>query len=407
VAAIALKWKADRYSRPALRVSKPMRGAGKGKYEPLQEHALIDLWDRPNPHYTRRALEAGVGLSLDCYGTAYVQKVRDGAGRLKELWWLPTEWVAPVWPDDGSEFISGYEVQVDGAARYILPAKDVIQFRTGIDPRNPRLGLSALQAQLREVCTVNEASSYAAALLRNGAVPGLAIVPDSDMLRPSKTDADAIKSMIEDRFGGDNRGRSIVLAGKYKVQQVGFSPEQLTLDKLPQTAMACVAAATGVALMAMNLPDPGKTYSNIAEATRNSWGAVRAVQDVVAEALRWDLLPEFGDNPARCLVDYCYDDVPELQEGLNDKHLRVREDWKAGLIQLNEAREVLGFETDNDGDRFFPGTGGGEDMAGIDPATGLPMAPEPVEEDEEEPVPAALRNGAANGNGKAHHGWRY
>ena len=352
VVALGIKWLGDRFPRPLLQVSAINR---QGKYTPLPGHPMLDLWQRPNPYYNRRSMEKAIGLSLICDGNAFVQKVRDNAGRVKELWWLPHERVQPRWPIEGTEFISEYLVALD-TGKWYLPVEDVIHIRDGIDPHNERLGLSAVKAQLREVCTINEESGYTASLLHNSAVPGLIITPDDPSLRPNAEDAQRIKERIRDAFTGDWRGDTAVLAGKYKVQPLGFSPEQLRLDRLPVPAIARLAAAIGVAPMSMGLPDTGKTYSNLGEANRTSWGTIVSMQELVAEAMRYQLLADFGSDPNKYTVDYDYTQIQELQEALDALHTRTREDWKAGIIQLNEAREMLGWEPDPGGDRWFPGT---------------------------------------------------
>ena len=386
VVALSLGWLSDRFCKPPIRVSRITRG---GEYAPLPRHPLVDLWSKPNAHFMRRNVETAIALSIKCDGNGYLHKVRNagGKGQVVELWWVPHFQCAPTWPDGGAEFITGYEVTVDGE-NVPVAAEDIIHFRYGIDPRNVRLGLAPLKSQLREVCTVNEESSYTAALLRNSAVPGLMVVPDSDELRPSKEDAERIKERILAGFGKDQRGSSVVLGGKYKVVPVGFSPEQLKLDVLPQAAVSRVAASLGVAPMSLGLPDPGKTYANLEEANRSSWSTIQAIQDIIAETLRWNMLPEYGTDPYTHVVEYDYSNVQELQESLDLLHARVREDYKAKLITKNEGRDILGFDPVPDGDDF---------AADAAPAMlpGMNGKPAPRGKPEEEPS-----NGLAKG-------WRY
>jgi HK97 family phage portal protein len=385
VVALSLGWLSDRFCKPPIRVSRIARG---GEFSPLPRHPLVDLWSKPNAHFLRRNIETAAALSIKCDGNGYIQKVRNGAGQVVELWWVPHFQCAPTWPDGGTEFITGYEITVDGE-NIPVPSEDIIHFRYGIDPRNVRLGLAPLKSQLREVCTVNEESSYTAALLRNSAVPGLMVVPDDEGLRPSKEDAERIKERILAGFGKDQRGSSVVLGGKYKVVPVGFSPEQLKLDVLPQSAMSRVAASLGVALMSVNLPDPGKTYANLEEANRSSWSTIQAIQDLMAETLRWSLLPEFGTDPYTHVVEYDYSNVTELQESLDLLHARVREDYKAKLITKNEGRDVLGFDPVPDGDDF---------------AADAPPPMMPGQKPGEKPQGKPPKEEALNGNAK---GWRY
>jgi HK97 family phage portal protein len=351
VPAIAIQWLGDRFSRPTPYVSQIVR---KGEYRRLPKSDVINLWNRPNPYYGRRVLEKAIGLSLKVNGNAYVHIARDmnGRGKPAELWWIPHFRVEPTWSPDGDEFIGGYRIQVPGFADVDVPAKDILHFRDGIDPRNERLGMSPVASCLREVCTLNEEAGYTAALLTNSAVPGLMVIPDSPELRPSKEDADRIKGKIADAFTGDGRGSSIVMGGRYKVVPVGFSPEQLALDKLPLGASARVASAFGVPLMAMGLPDPGKTYENVSQALKIGWGCVRSIHEIQADTIRHGLFPEFGLDPDKHVWEYDYSAVEEMQESLDDLHNRTRQDYLAGLITKNEARDVLGHEPDPDGDDY-------------------------------------------------------
>jgi HK97 family phage portal protein len=364
VVALGLRWIADRAHKPPVRVSRIDRN---GDYVPIQRHPLCDLWNRPNAFQTRRIIEAAVALSLVCDGNGYLHKRRSKGGKLIDLWWMPHSTVEPQWPEDGSAFIDSYRVEVDGYQRD-LPREDVIHFQTGIDPANPRLGYAPLKACLREVCSTNEESAYVAALLRNAGVPGLMIVPDSEYTQPDSADAERIKERIRDSFSGDNRGDAIVLAAKYKIEQVGFSPEQLALDKLPAQAIAKVAAAVGVPAMALGLPDPNKTYANLEEASRQAWAVVSALQDAIAETLRYNLLAEFGTDPLTHVVEYDYSGIAELNEATTSLHDRVRQDVVAGILTVNEGRELIGFEPMYGGDALAglpaePGTEGADVVA--------------------------------------------
>lgn len=421
VVALAISWLGDRFPRPLIRVAKVNR---KGEYLPVGRHAATDLWQRPNPFYGRRTLEKAVGLSLKCDGNAYIYKVRDRGGRVRELWWIPHYRCLPTWPSDGSEYIDGYRVWLDTAV-YHLPKEDVIHIRDGIDPRNERLGLAALRANLREVCTVNFESGFTASLMKNSGVPGYAIVPDGDGdgPRPSPAAAKEIKETFVENFSNDRTGEPIVMAGRYKLIELGFSPEKLRLKELPEAAIGRIAAAIGVAPMSLGLPDPGKTYSNLAEANRTSWGTIVAVQELVGEALRWQLLPEAiateaglsspGVNPHEYVVEYDYTNIQELQEALDAIAARVRENFKADLITRNEGREELGYEKVGDGDVFFSeiqqGAAPGDAVADQGGGEGSPaMAVTDDRPGEKGLPPPATTSGAAHpGPSPAGPGWRY
>lgn len=393
VVALAVQWLGARFPKPPLRACSIDR---RGDHVPLPRHPVIDRWNRPNPYYGRRVMETACGLSLRCDGNAYVFKQRARSGEVIALWWVPHERVAPQWDtQDPNSYIEGYLVRRDDGEWYVR-REDMVHLRVGIDPHNERLGLSATKAQVREICVDNEASTHTAALLRNCAVPGLMIAPANEKLRPSKDDAERIKGTIRDSFTGEGAGDAIVLAGQYKVETVGLSPEALRLDKLPARSEARIAASMGVASMSLGLPDPNKTYANLAEANRASWSTITEVQEIIAEGLRYQLLPEY-DDPDKIVLEYDYTGIAELNEDLKAKHDRVREDWKAGLVTLASAQELLGYEVDPDGERYYPNTGW-TDPDAPEPVVppGLP-APNPTADADGEDDPAA----APSANGKA------
>lgn len=354
--ALGLKWIGDNYTRPTMRVSRLGRS---GEYRPLPRHPLVDLMRRPNPYYTGRTMAKAMSLSIEAAGEAFLIKVRGkGTGRPVQLWWHPHWAIAPCWPADGSSYIDRYEVRIDGVPHY-LPPSEVIHIRDGLDPRNERLGLSTLKAQLRAIVADNESDGYTASVLRNLGVPGL-VISMKGGTRLTDAQAERAKEKFRDMHTGENRGDPI-LVDEASVTMLGFTPEQLRLEKIPQQLQARILAAMGVSPMVLGLPDPNKTYSNLAEARRAAWeNCLVPLQDLVADTLRYSLLPDFGDDPATTCIEFDYTHVESLQEAQELKSSRLREEWKAGIIRLNEARAALGYETDPDGERYYPSTGAEE-----------------------------------------------
>lgn len=358
VVALALQWKAERLPQPIMRQSriatkKDGSGTKPGDYVPLPKSDLVDLWNRPNQRCTRMDFEPSVAMSLDVDGNAYVLKLRDGGQHVKELRWMPHHRFTPVVKGDD---LIGYAL--DGLLLKDLDPKDVIHFRRGCDPDAPWMGISALKAQLRQVATDNEAATFTASIMRNMGIAGTVITPDDPALRPSPEDAKAIKKGFDSVTQGDSRGGTVVLLGKYKVQQPGFSPEQLCLKDLPLDAAGRIASAIGVPLMAMGLRDPDKTYSNVEQAIKTAWDGVKGTQNIIANGLRYGLLPEYGVDPAGNTVEFDYSEITELQEALDSLWTRVAKAYTSGILTRNEAREVMSFDPDPDGDVYYPGTGG-------------------------------------------------
>src|SRR5262249_43408200 len=175
VVGAALGWVSDNFPEARLRV---VRQTGAGIAEPVPDHSLARLLARPNPFYSGRAFLSALAMSYAADGNAYAIKARGagGAGRPLELWFVPPWQMKPVWKQDGSSFLDGYEYSVDNR-KPLLRREDVLHFRNGIDRNNPRLGCSRLCPVLREVCAVNSAATMLAAVFRNRGVPSVVLSP--------------------------------------------------------------------------------------------------------------------------------------------------------------------------------------------------------------------------------------
>ncbi|MDG3003237.1 phage portal protein [Paludisphaera mucosa] len=409
IVALCLAWIGDRVARPKLKVCRIGRN---GVPVEIPGHGLVELWTRPNEHYGRRTLEKAIVLSLKVDGNAYLWKRRDNAGRVMELWYIPHFRCRPLWPADGLEYISGYRISGDGRL-WDVPKTEIIHIRDGVDPLNERFGLSALKAQLREAATDNGAASHTAGLMMNQGVPAYALVPDVPAgpafqagRGPSDAQANQIVGEWQDEFSRDGAGGVAVLQGPWKIEKVGYSPEELMVDKLPQQAIARLATATGVVLMSLGMPDPNKTYANLGEANRTSWGTIVATQELIAEALRDDLITEViqikgritpASGPLALVVIYDYSQVAELQESQDAVMTRACLGFEKGLLTRNEGREMVGQDPVDDGDVF---------------ASDLAAAAAPEEPDDEED-PAAPEEGGGEKPGDdepaapAKKGWRW
>ena len=148
------------------------------KWKPLDEHPLEDLLADPNPFYDGDTLAKAFLLSWFLDGNAYLLKARNQLRGVAHLWYVPHWLIEPVWPRlGGGGFITHYDYDPDGMGKQRLAVEEVVHLRVGLDPRNPRKGLSPIKAALREVLTDEEASAFSAHLLGNMGVPGGVIAP--------------------------------------------------------------------------------------------------------------------------------------------------------------------------------------------------------------------------------------
>lgn len=323
-----------------------------GELEPDPRHPLVQLLHQPNDYYSGILLwTATIGDWM--LGNAYWVKVRSGAGRVVQLWWVPSSAIDPKWPADGTVFISHYEYTVEGR-KYRLEREDVVHFRNGLDPENPRKGLSPLGALMREIFTDDEAANFSASLLRNLGVPGVLISPEGDV-EVDQADAEKIKGEFEQRFGNDNRGRAMVLSNAVKTQVLSFNPQQMDLKMLRRVPEERVSAILGTPAVVVGLGAglDRSTFANFKEAREAAYeGNVIPTQRFMAAELTTQLLPDFGD-PERLVMDFDLTQVRVLQEDQDALSKRVLDQLWKGAITRGEAREKLGYDQDEEGDVYL------------------------------------------------------
>ena len=314
--------------------------------EEVEGHPLTALLRRPNPYYSGALLWSATIADRALTGNAYWLKARNGAGQVVELWYTPAHLMAPRWPESGAEFISHYEYSPNGTpTRVEVP--DVVHFRYGIDPVNPRLGRSPLAAVLGEVYTDQEAARFTGALLRNMGVPGVILSPSEKDADISESEAEQLRDRFDQRFGGNGRGRTMVMMGPTKVDTLSFSPEQMDLASLRRVPEERITAALGVpAIVAgMGAGLERSTFANFKEAREAAYEEnIIPTQRLVADELTIQLLPEFG-GPDLERVDFDYGKVRVLQEDQNELARRFNTMLRAGAITVAEYRTALGLDT--------------------------------------------------------------
>ena len=315
-----------------------------GKDKMLTTHPLLSLVENPSTDYDRSVHEAGMLLSYVANGNAYAFKLRSASGKVVGLQYIPHFRIAPYWPKDGSEFISGYVYNVNGQ-KYLLDKNDVVHLRDGVDPENERVGLSSLGAVLREICTDNEAATFSAAILRNMGVPGVVVSPKqvqgAGVAMTPDRQQEFKRAWVE--FTRDNRGEPMIQGIPVDVTNPGFSPEQMVLDKTRAIPVSRICAAVGFDPMVLGYPSETKTYANYKEALEAAYeGCLIPMQRTfdmqTTRALSDDVLnAKPGDYLGRD-----YSNVRVLQEDMDKLFERVANVYQKGLIMRSVGLRMIG-----------------------------------------------------------------
>lgn len=321
-----------------------------GTVEELPDHPLVQLLQNPNPYYADIALWAGTVLSWYLDGNAYWLKVRNGAGRVVELWYVPHWMMEPKGTEDGTEFLTHYEYRPGGGIQTMrIEPDDVIHFRDGINPRDMRKGMSALGGVVREIFMDLEASNFVASLLRNMGVPGVVISPKGGAM-PAPEDVEATKAWFMESFGGDRRGGPLVMGAPTDVQPYGFNPQQMNMSEARDIAEERVCACIGVPAAVVGFGaglQTAKVGATMEELRKIAWhNGVMPVARAFADEIKRSLLGDFGDTTGKD-VGWDTSDVLALQDDEDKETARWNTRVAGGWAQVFEAREAAGLDCDD------------------------------------------------------------
>lgn len=322
-----------------------VRPAADGGSDEVQGHKLTALMARPNGAYSGDALISATVSDYLRTGNAYWLVARNGAGQPVELWFAPHKTMTPKWPRDGSEFITHYEYKPGNGTVQKYELEDVVHFRCGIDPNNPRLGASPLASVLREIFVDMEASNFSAAILKNLGVPGLMISPKTEV-QMTPQEIDAVKKWIATEFGGDNRGKPLVMGAPTEVSEYGFSPDKMALGTVRNVAEERVCAALGIPAAVVGFGsglEQTKVGATMDVMRKLAWtNGVLPILSMLADTSGAALLPGFGGDGL--VAEYDVDGVAALQDDEKSLVERWSSAVRGGWATVEEARQANGLE---------------------------------------------------------------
>ncbi len=317
----------------------------KGKSVSIPNHKAVKLWERPNDFYDGVTMLKGIALSLVLTSNAYLLKFFNNANLWPvELWWEPHWTIRPVWPTDGSQFISYYEVNRNGIW-YPIDTEQVIHIRDGMSPYNQRLGFDTNYAVSTELFGDAEAGRYYASLMGGSGVPGFAISIDKDYKGMTPKTIEAFERRVVEKTTGAKKGQPLVMQGA-RPYKLGFNPRELDLRETRYMAEDRFCSSKGIPAVVLELGTgiAHSIYNNVKEAQERAWrNYVCPKLTLIEKALDLQLLEDFeGEGSNR----YCRHDLSEiqaLQEDEDNKSKRIGQQYADGIIMKSEARSALNY----------------------------------------------------------------
>jgi phage portal protein BeeE len=350
-------------------------------FQPEGGHDLARLIKRPNKHNIWANYCMGLSASWWIDGNVYLLKVRDAAGRVVELWYLPHFMVVPRWPGDGrspevpvdqdtDETLSHYEYRIPNKAPILYPASEIVHIKRGINFANPRLGIGAFDSLVKELYGDDKMALFTATIMRNMGIVVPILSPKDKDVSIDEPQAQAMKETWMSKTTGDRAGEPIINTVAMEVNKFGFSPTELDLSKLRLIPESRVAAVTGIPAATLQFLvglENGTSYASSEQARQQGYEeVVIPMQQAIAESLNWQLVSDFESNDK---IRFVFDtaEVRVLQEDADNLAKRATTLYLGGVVMRGEARHMVGHESTPEDDIFFEPRGSGLVKEGEDP----------------------------------------
>jgi HK97 family phage portal protein len=345
----AVNWAGTRLSEA---VPKVYDRDGEGKYQEVLDHELTQLLENPNPYYDDADMAEHFAFNDILDGNVFWRKIKDGRGRVLQLWPIPFWLITPRWNEkDPTDFISWYEYKVNQKSEFI-PADEIVHFaqKRGCNPQNDRRGLSPLGSLLREIYSDNEVSNFAAALMKNGGIPDFILSPADGVGATglSPQEQEFIKKEFQDKRTGDNRGKAILATRGVKVEKLTFEPDKLDLSALRRVPESRLASVLQIPASALGLfvGIENNTYSNAKELGEDATeGFLVPRWKRMGKTITRQLGPDFNFKPGQKMM-YDTSEVRALQEDKTDLVKRNSIAFTAGWMKRSECRADAGLKVD-------------------------------------------------------------
>jgi HK97 family phage portal protein len=310
----------------------------------IEEHALLDLWRKPNLNESSGAFMEKLFGFWHLSGNNYIWAFRPSKNKPPlALWHLRPDRVKIVPSDLGIEnYVYGYGTP--GVKLYEPGDVNHIKFPAYDDDY---YGLSPMETASQLIDQQNEGNAWNTALMQNMGKPSSAFFAKGFLTVEKR---DQITREIRKKYSGKrNAGMPLVLEGDMMWQNMSLSPYELDWLQSRELNTREIAAIFDVAPELIG-DSAGKTFANVSEARAALYTEnVLPKMDRVRDHLNSWLVPMYDDLRNKgAWFTYDKEDIEALadmyQKQLTAKSERFTNLWNTMQCTLDEAREGQGLE---------------------------------------------------------------
>lgn len=289
------------------------RVAGAESRKEVTSHAALDLWNKPNPHYTRQEFIETFQQHQELVGESdWLVGREEGFDIPLELW--------PIRPDrlqvnpSATDFIKDYTYLGPDGERIPLEKKEIIQLKLP-NPLDPFRGMGPVQSLLADLDGIKYSAEWNRNFFLNSAEPGGIIEVEK---RLDDDEFNEISARWNEQHRGVRKAHRVALIEQGKWVANSFSQRDMQFAQLREVGRDTIMEAFSISKLMMGIVDDVNRAS--AEASEYVFSKYLMISRLerIKQALNTKLLPMFGSTGEGLEFDYCNpvpkDDVAEAAE---------------------------------------------------------------------------------------------
>ena len=322
---------------------KLMKTTTKGEVEEVLEDPIIDLLARANNNTTKFDLFYLTQQYLDLTGEAPWFLEFKG-GKPTNIFLLRPDRLTVLPPKKEGEIIGGYTYKVykEGVKEIHLEPQEVI-FLKYPDPVKPFRGKGTLEAAVVTVDTDDSAEKFNLQFFNNSATPDSVLSTDKKL---SKEVVRKLKRELEQKHTGyENAHKTLVLEGGLEWKPMALSQREMDFIETMKFTRDKIMAIFRVPKTVLGITEDVNRANAEASDYVFAKRTIKPKMIKLVEMLNEFLVPLFDDS-GKVYLDF-EDPVPE------NKELKLKvstEGVTKGVLTINEARELLGYDAVEGGD---------------------------------------------------------
>ena len=259
---------------------------------------------------------------------------------------LPPPFVKVIPSKDA--FVSGIEFEVSSYKK-IFPS-NLVLWSKFIDFLNYYEGLSCVRALSKIINTEQLINIWNNTMISNSGVPAGCFMVD----QPSPSLIEDIKKRWLREYAGTKNARIPLVIDSSRASYKSFGINQVDMDYVEQKKNNRIEICSAFGVPPQLIGDPqAQTYANYEEAIKSFWmnTIIPKYLVTIKNSLNNDFVSKYDTS---LYLDFDISTINALSESLDVIERRILNKYRAKLITLNEARNELGYEDIEGGDKILP-----------------------------------------------------